>query len=739
MSRSYPPHRRSPRPLPAGPIVVSRSVAPTARRPQQRIVKLQQLAGNQAVCGLLRAPSPPVTGPVLTVQRHSSWEHKMLGDVKPSTLKVITRVNEHTSGKQYSEKKVNLLESEKPEAVHALQQQLDLLSAWQASPPGPGQTSWKGLSLVTVTVEEGQPDLTDDQRKVVCSIGEMNTLADYFGSLDQLRKAKKGTVQGILQQVRQDSFLQLRGVLASIDPGVAAGVKEPPFEGAVTSAEGLAKEASLEAFTSDGRNKATQTYLANANRNACHFAPQSWYRWKDHHEQARKKARQAFDAKEQAKKKDNDSLLAVSKELSNEAIMTNGFGDHYLQDSFAGGHLINKTLVMQWFVAWLASHRDTTLDKVKARLGKAGSLIPEQSAGERWVKDWDKVQEMTPTLQGKLAALHLYDRPPGAIASDPQTVEEQATREARIARTGLEGPTPKAKGDAYEGYLAMLDNALLQLGTKVLHDHFCAAGLVVSANGTPVGRVLGDDNMIKGGEATGYSAETAQKSQKAITDIIEKGSSSDTTEAIMDRFPNEVKLPPDEKETVSLEEWHSGGRLKAFCEAEIFPKVLDEYSVTLGLAPASLGKVSRDVPGGKETSSDLQSKKKWLEDRLEELIELKRRAGQTVEAARAKWEAIKRGGSELWEDIKEGARDLWETVTDEVSERKEALEQKYDELVEEIPQIASEVGEKIDEVREALSEIELPDLPDMPELSSLSEAKEAIGGAVFGDESGGDF
>jgi len=51
-----------------------------------------------------------------------------------------------------------------------------------------------------------------------------------------------------------------------------------------------------------------------------------------------------------------DKLEAKAAELINEALITNGFGDHYLQDSYASGHMINKTQIMQWFVQWLDKH-----------------------------------------------------------------------------------------------------------------------------------------------------------------------------------------------------------------------------------------------------------------------------------------------------------------------------------------------------------------------------------------------
>ena len=37
----------------------------------------------------------------------------------------------------------------------------------------------------------------------------------------------------------------------------------------------------------------------------------------------------------------------------NEALLVNGFGDHYLQDSYAAGHLMNKTMIMQMYVRHL--------------------------------------------------------------------------------------------------------------------------------------------------------------------------------------------------------------------------------------------------------------------------------------------------------------------------------------------------------------------------------------------------
>jgi hypothetical protein len=558
------------------------------------------------------APSPAVPARHdaggLRVQRHSSWEHKLLGDVDPKTLQVITKVNEY-AGKPYLERKLGAggkpLPAETAAATHALQQQLETLAAWQAAPPSPGMSSWQGMTIVTVNL--------DDRDAVAATLGEVNTLADYYGSLDQLKRSKKETTTRILQTVRRQSWVKLHGVLEQIDPGVAKGIKEPGFEGALTQT-GQALDLAFQKLTMDGRNKASETYLSNVARNACHFAPQSWYRWKEYHERARKKANQAHAAKEKAGNKDNASLGKVSADLLNDALLENGFGDHYLQDSFASGHLINKTLIMQWFIEWMGtmSGPEAALSSVTGR---------DESKGASYLKDWDRLKRMQSGVQTKLAGLDLYDKPAGGRANDPQSAEEEGTRAGRIARTGLEGPD---KEQAYGDYQAMLDNAAVQLASGELHNHFCKAGLTVLAGGTPVGKIYGDDSMLSGGEGIEFSAETARLSREAITNLAE-GKAATPTSEIMARFPDQVEL--GKGEIVSLKEWHTGGKLRAYCESEIFPRV--KFRV-LGHVPTALGgAVSKDAPGGTATTEDpLDRLRRSIPDRAE----IERRIRQAVEA-----------------------------------------------------------------------------------------------------------
>jgi hypothetical protein len=252
------------------------------------------------------------------------------------------------------------------------------------------------MTIVTVNLDDGDA--------VAATMGEVNTLADYYGSLAQLKRGKKETLTGILQSVRRQSWVKLHGVLAGIDPAVAKGIKEPAFKGALTQT-GMGLDLAFEKLTTDGRNKASETYMSNVARNACHFAPQSWFRWKEYHERARAKAKQAYGAKEKAATKDNSSLGKVSSDFLNEAILENGFGDHYLQDSFAAGHLINKTLVMQWFIEWMGTQTDAVSSGLSKATGRPESL------GSTYLSDWERLKRMQAGVQTKLAGLDLYEKP----------------------------------------------------------------------------------------------------------------------------------------------------------------------------------------------------------------------------------------------------------------------------------------------------------------------------------------
>ncbi len=107
-------------------------------------------------------------------------------------------------------------------------------------------------------------------------------------------------------------------------------------------------------------------------------------------------------------------------DLQNQALLENGFGDHFLQDSYAAGHLINKTLIMQWFVKWL---------------------------DENWNKrtysseeDWRGIQNVAYGQEG-VSGRNLYSKEIGTgPANDAQSVENmtEASWQERFTALGLQ-------------------------------------------------------------------------------------------------------------------------------------------------------------------------------------------------------------------------------------------------------------------------------------------------------------
>jgi hypothetical protein len=93
--------------------------------------------------------------------------------------------------------------------------------------------------------------------------------------------------------------------------------------------------------------------------------------------------------------------------------------DHFLQDSYAAGHLINKTLVMQWYVELLAESR-----------------IP--------YRDQNELAGLTVSRQPALHGPEHYRRTAASGAAlcrpwDPQRAAEAPTLEERIEASGVTG------------------------------------------------------------------------------------------------------------------------------------------------------------------------------------------------------------------------------------------------------------------------------------------------------------
>ncbi|MDX6340425.1 MAG: hypothetical protein QOH87_563, partial [Trebonia sp.] len=236
-----------------------------------------------------------------------------------------------------------------------------------------------------------------------------------------------------------------------------------------------------------------------------------------------------------------------------------GYADHFLQDSFAAGHLVNKTLVIQWYIEWLAAtgvsypYRDVLDALTVARqpllhgpghYDRAAARLGGMRAG-----------------QGDGAA----DGRAGAVPGppwDPQDVADAPTLEDRIAASGVTGDTDAERRAAYAAYLTMLGSGTVQLAVKVAHEYLNKHSLVVSAGPDgPRFRMYGDHTLLASPEGALRTARAAAASRQAITDLLRDGETPVGSWDIFDSFPDHVE---QDGRMVSLPEWHRGG-LRDLC------------------------------------------------------------------------------------------------------------------------------------------------------------------------------
>jgi hypothetical protein len=343
-----------------------------------------------------------------------------------------------------------------------------------------------------------------------------------------------------LQQIRQESYNRLSSLLGN--------AKDVDFAGAITPY--LGGDAALETRLIENFSLplGVNHYLGLLARNACHFAPFAWQRWRQAHTAARDCALRAWHEH--------------SSSLADAAWIAQGYADHFLQDSFAAGHLANKTLVMQWFTAWMSGS-----DPIK-------------------VNDREDVCQMTEVNQPRLMGDWLYDIGCAGPSNDPQTAEEHARVAERMAATGVQADRNVSREQAYRQYLTFLAARSVQLSSKQVHDHFNADGLDVASEVASF-RIYGDENLLREGAQIGVVAEAVAASRKAIWDIITYGRSKTQPREILRKVPTGVADPSGR--VTPLLDWHRGGALKT--EAE---KLFGSARAVAGAASPTMGMVSAD-------------------------------------------------------------------------------------------------------------------------------------------------
>jgi len=475
------------RPLPRRLSTPTRT-APLAET--ERVLSLQRQAGNQAVAQLLgrgqrRTPARPRPKAV-TVQRHSSWEHRLIGDLTPADLATLgaSRDLKGTAGDEGATVSIKGQQISKDDVIHVLKQEIRRLSHFRSFAPPDLAAGEKLLQdrerQHLAQGEQWQVRLVqlklDSGHSFFLTYGEMNTLADYYGSVKELKKADPKWLDRLIRGVREDTIYKLMGIYAEVTGmpapkrqnvttvGARVGITGAKFRSAPTRFHKFGKEDALRLGglhevklmgagplgTVIGKKKPmtggdpSTTYGATLARNACHFAPESWHAWAQHHQEAEELARESRVALV-------SGAWETAEELANEARVVNGFGDHFLQDSYAAGHLINKTKIMQFYVRWLDQHRV----KWDANLNKRWRRFQAMAYGQPGIADpgqYDKKKVGTTRTitdaQGKQVEV--------PSARNPQAVENLETTDwtVRAKALGLQVPA-ELGGDTLSGKMLL--------------------------------------------------------------------------------------------------------------------------------------------------------------------------------------------------------------------------------------------------------------------------------------------
>ena len=562
----------------SAPVRTTRRDAPSGeqlRSGEASLLELQRSAGNTAVAQALGRHRPAVgvasLGSTPLVHRHASFEHTLLGNTPPQQL-----------GDAAVTKK------DRNHLIRELWIQTIFFSRDAARDPRSAfpQVRWIQLRGSGLWL----------------SYGELNAMADYLPDAAHIDGLGRSVVEPVLQRMRR---------------GTSAKFAKLDFKGQASAGgwEAIETVASDKAVDRATARLGPNRYFGLLTRNACHFAPFSWHRWARFHEEASDHALAHFHGKEQRVPiKDIDTGAG---EHLRQAWLNNGYGDHFLQDSFAAGHLINKTLVMQWFV-----------DYVNGLSSKWWDLLGRMWWGDD-TKPWygmpdDQVMATMGTRQQpRMAGRNLYkpptstsagttsmDRDLGETITDPQTARERRSHNQRVAGSGVRATTSSTREQNYQAYLRFLNSSFLNLAAGMTHDYFNERGLVVGNERGDKLQVGGDSTLLtkSGHLGATLAAQAAQMSQQAIDDLTRTGTTNNTVEQITALFPTKVWVtyPGGAQRPLPLEQFHDEV-LRRICRETIFPDVVDSFNSKVARAgqPNLLEGGIRDLPDPPPIPTDL--------------------------------------------------------------------------------------------------------------------------------------
>jgi hypothetical protein len=456
------------------------------------------------------------------VQRYMAWEHAMLGDLAASDVRALAARGTARSGSGDG--------SEQIRTYCALLEEL-------------GKDP-RGLDEERLLAEHvGLATLRLPGSGLMVTLGELNVLPDYLGHPREIETAPPAFMEPLIQSVRSWSTGELRR-----SGGQRRSHRRLP--GALRYAQlgGLTEAAEVSALDGLGKRcgfAPSRQYSSVVARNASHFVPFSWYRWHSFHLMSRELIQRSAAASEA----DRESLRRTARIFA-------GYADHFLQDSFAAGHLINKMLVMQWYIEWLADagisypHSDVLAAMTVARQ-------PLLHGPGHYDREHARLGEQASERAGGVS------RPPW----DPQDMADAPTTNDRVAVSGLIANSDREKRAAYAAYLTMLGSGTVQIASKVVHEYLNKHSLVVSsAPDGPRFRLFGDHTLLASDDGAWAAAQAATASRRAISELLHYGETTVSSWDIFNSFPSHVE---QNGRLITLEEWHRTG-LRDLCFREMF-------------------------------------------------------------------------------------------------------------------------------------------------------------------------
>lgn len=485
-----------------------------------------------------KAPRRTIAEDPLLIQCHSTWEHWLLGNITPEALDKMVSGDSSVSTDVRD----------------------NILALWLETPNASLDAIQKHLPGVNTLKLENDLVVTE---------GDLNGLADYVaGPVEfDLNAAKnRTTTLKILQSGRQETYNHIdKMLLGGAGRKLFSNSAVPDLWPDIGILDDLDKGTDvflMDLLTSGLGQNGKDHYNGLLARNAAHFAPFSWWRWRMWYDLAASYAREAYS-------RGGDPTRARI------ARIYCGHANHFLQDSFAAGHLINKTLVMQWYVEWLDARTDY-----------------------HEISGWGSIRGLKTDLQPYMAGAYLYTAsdPTKIVVTDPQSGQELHERADRIKASGVVGNKFGTQEENYIAYLRMLSSGLIQLcGAASLHDDLCKKSAWVASPKHPTPyQVWGDDTMLKGGEGAKIIAETSRSSWGSIEHIIRYGTpGGDDAKSIMANFPTRAALSSD-RPLQDLWTWHQL-TLKDHCKNTIFPDAWASFKAEIVSKFPSMGKVSVDL------------------------------------------------------------------------------------------------------------------------------------------------